>query len=68
MWHPPKPTPGADKPYQDPLCVFLDDVVLELLALIHLRPGSEKRGSQFPDLPPSAIGDISYALEAHDCP
>lgn len=67
MWHPPKPQPDAEKPYQDPLCGFLDDVVCELLALIYQRPASERRGSQIPDLPPSAIPDILYALEAHDC-
>lgn len=67
MWHPPKPAPDAEKPYQDPLCTFIDDVVLELLALIHQRPSSEKRGIQFPNLPPSAIPDILYALEANDC-
>lgn len=67
MWHPPKPTPGAEKPYQDPLCVFLDDVIIELLALMHQRPASEKRGHQFPHLSPSAIPDILYALEASDC-
>ncbi|CAG8029470.1 unnamed protein product [Penicillium salamii] len=68
VWHPPKPIPGAEKPYQDPLCVFLDDVILELLALMHQRPASEKRGHQFPHLSPSAIPDILYALEASDYP
>lgn len=67
MWHPPKTKPDAEKPYQDPLCGFLDDAILELLVLIQQRPGSEKRGSNFPELPPSAIPDILYALEANDC-
>ena len=67
MWQPPRLPADAEKPYQDPLCCFIDDVVLELLALIHQRPSSEKRGIQFPNLPPSAIPDIFYALEANDC-
>ncbi|KAJ5334160.1 hypothetical protein MYU51_004635 [Penicillium brevicompactum] len=68
VWQPPRLPADAEKPYQDPLCCFIDDVVLELLALIHQRPSSEKRGIQFPNLPPSAIPDIIYALEANDYP
>jgi ubiquitin carboxyl-terminal hydrolase 25/28 len=67
VWHPPKTKPHAEKPYQDLLCGFLDDVILELLALIQQRPKSEKIGSSFPNLPPSAVPDILYALEANDC-
>ncbi|CAG8129565.1 unnamed protein product [Penicillium olsonii] len=68
VWHPPKPVAGAEKPYQDPLCVFLDDVILELLILTHQRPASEKRAQNFPVLPSSAIPDILHALEASDYP
>ncbi|CAI7568146.1 unnamed protein product [Penicillium glandicola] len=65
-WHPPKPTSGAEKPYQDTMCLFLDDLLHELLVLIHLRPISERKGSQIPDLPSSAVPVISCALEAQD--
>ncbi|KAJ5972050.1 uncharacterized protein N7479_001968 [Penicillium vulpinum] len=67
-WHPPKPTVDAEKPYQDMMRLFLDDVTHELLVLIHTRPASDRRGSQIPDLPPSAIPVISSALEAQDYP
>ncbi|KGO65772.1 Peptidase C19, ubiquitin carboxyl-terminal hydrolase 2 [Penicillium italicum] len=67
-WHPPKPTSSPEKPYQDTLRLFLDDLVHELLVLIHLRSGSERRGSQIPDLPSSAIPVISCALESQDYP
>ncbi|KAJ6149237.1 Peptidase C19 ubiquitin carboxyl-terminal hydrolase 2 [Penicillium samsonianum] len=67
-WHPPKPTSDAEKPYQDTMRLFLDDLLHELLVLIHLRSASERRGSQIPDLPSSAIPVISCALEAQDYP
>ncbi|KAJ5505581.1 Peptidase C19 ubiquitin carboxyl-terminal hydrolase 2 [Penicillium expansum] len=66
-WHPPKPTSSPEKPYQDTLRLFLDDLVHELLVLIHLRSVSERKGSQIPDLPCSAIPVFSCALEAQDC-
>lgn len=66
-WHPPKPTSVAEKPYQDTLRLFLDDLLHELLVLIYHRPASERKGSQIPDLPSSAIPVISCALEAQDC-
>jgi ubiquitin carboxyl-terminal hydrolase 25/28 len=66
-WTPPQPNVNADKPYQDPLCIFLDDVAHELLSLINHRPPSEQRGSQFPALPPSAVTQIYSALEAMNC-
>jgi ubiquitin carboxyl-terminal hydrolase 25/28 len=66
-WHPPKPTSDAEKPYQDPMHLFLDDLMHELLVLVHLRPASERRGSQIPGLPPSAIPVLFSALEAHEC-
>ncbi|KAJ5440824.1 Peptidase C19 ubiquitin carboxyl-terminal hydrolase 2 [Penicillium cf. griseofulvum] len=67
-WHPPKPTSDAEKPYQDTMRLFLDDLMHELLVLVHLRPASERRGSQIPGLPPSAIPILSCALEAQDYP
>ncbi|KAI3166891.1 hypothetical protein DTO039G3_6158 [Penicillium roqueforti] len=67
-WHPPKPTSVAEKPYQDTLRLFLDDLLHELLVLIYHRPASERKGSQIPDLPSSAIPVISCALEAQDYP
>ena len=66
-WHPPKPTSNAEKPYQDTTRLFLDDLLHELLVLIHLRSISERKGFQIPDLPSSAIPVISCALEAQDC-
>lgn len=66
-WHPPQPTSNAEKPYQDTTCLFLDDLLHELLVLIHLRSVSERKGFQIPDLPSSAISVISCALEAQDC-
>ncbi|KAJ6099530.1 hypothetical protein N7467_001065 [Penicillium canescens] len=67
-WTPPQPNVNADKPYQDPLCTFLDDVAHELLSLINHRPPSVQRGSQFPALPPSAVTQIYSALEAQNYP
>ncbi|KAJ5779593.1 hypothetical protein N7457_007313 [Penicillium paradoxum] len=67
-WHPPKPSPDSDKPYQDTLCLYLDDLIHELLVLIYLRPAADRRGCQYPDLPPSATPIILRALEAHDYP
>jgi ubiquitin carboxyl-terminal hydrolase 25/28 len=66
-WHPPKPTSNAEKPYQDTMRLFLDDLLHELLVLIHLRSVSERKGFQIPNLPSSAIPVISCALEAQDC-
>jgi hypothetical protein len=54
------------KPYQNDLSIFLDDAILELQALIHNRPNSEKRAVQI-QLPPSSSNDILHALEAADC-
>ncbi|QQK46032.1 Peptidase C19, ubiquitin carboxyl-terminal hydrolase 2 [Penicillium digitatum] len=67
-WHPPKPTSNPEKPYQDTLSLFLDDLLHELLVLIHLRSASERKGSQIPDLPSSAIPVVSCALEAQNYP
>ncbi|KAJ5268298.1 hypothetical protein N7524_005757 [Penicillium chrysogenum] len=67
-WHPPKPTTNAEKPYQDTMRLFLDDLLHELLVLIHLRSVSERKGFQIPNLPSSAIPTISCALEAQDYP
>ncbi|CAI7583871.1 unnamed protein product [Penicillium palitans] len=67
-WHPPKPTSNAEKPYQDTTRLFLDDLLHELLVLIHLRSVSDRKGFQIPDLPSSAIPIISCALEAQDYP
>lgn len=66
-WHPPKPTSNAEKPYQDTTRLFLDDLLHELLVLIHLRSVSERKGFQIPNLPSSAVPVISCALEAQDC-
>ncbi|KAJ6126749.1 hypothetical protein N7523_002361 [Penicillium sp. IBT 18751x] len=63
-WQPPQPDPGAETPYQDALCVFLDDVIHELLSLINYRPLSERKGVTVPHLPPSASDGILQALEA----
>lgn len=57
-----------DKPYQDENSIFLDDIVHELLCLIHSRPASEKRGTQLPALPPSSSVQILQALDASNCP
>ncbi|KAJ5504111.1 Peptidase C19 ubiquitin carboxyl-terminal hydrolase 2 [Penicillium fimorum] len=67
-WHPPKPTSDAEKPYHDTMRLFLDDVIHELHILVYLRPGSERRGSQIPSLPPSAVPVLFSALEAQDYP
>ncbi|OQE96419.1 hypothetical protein PENNAL_c0001G03802 [Penicillium nalgiovense] len=67
-WHPPKPSSNAEKPYQDTMRLFLDDLLHELLVLIHLRSVSERKGFQIPNLPSSAIPVISCALEAQDYP
>ncbi|OOQ82320.1 putative ubiquitin carboxyl-terminal hydrolase [Penicillium brasilianum] len=67
-WQPPSPNPWTAKPYQDAERVFLDDIIHELLCLLHQRPASEKRGVNFPVLPPLSTNDLSYALEAEDYP
>jgi ubiquitin carboxyl-terminal hydrolase 25/28 len=68
-WQPPQPDTNAktESPYQDPDCIFLDNIVHELLALIDSRPSSEKKG--FDPLPrlASATNDMLYAVEALDC-
>ncbi|KAJ5606404.1 hypothetical protein N7510_009185 [Penicillium lagena] len=69
-WQPPQPDPSAktESPYQDTDCIFLDNIVHELLALIDSRPSSEKKG--FDPLPrsASATNDMLYAVEALDYP
>ncbi|KAJ5567536.1 hypothetical protein N7535_006842 [Penicillium sp. DV-2018c] len=67
-WQPPKPVANTERPYQDALCLYLDDVLHELLSLIHLRPGPERKGMQIPANPPSADTMILRALEAQDYP
>lgn len=66
-WQPPQPDPKADTPYQDVFRIFLDDVILELHALIAQRPASERKGSPSLSLPPQSSNDILRALEALDC-
>lgn len=66
-WHPPQPDHKADLPYQDAFCVFLDNAILELHALIEQRPASEKKGFQSFPLPSQSSNDILQALEALDC-
>ncbi|KAJ5109239.1 hypothetical protein N7456_005914 [Penicillium angulare] len=67
-WKPPQPDPKASVPYQDTTCIFLDDVIHELVCLINQRPASERRGTQPPPLPSSARDDIYFALDASDYP
>ncbi|KAJ5281068.1 hypothetical protein N7478_006440 [Penicillium angulare] len=66
-WKPPQPDSKASVPYQDTTCIFLDDVIHELICLINQRPASERRGMQLPPLPSSAKNDIYFALDASDC-
>ncbi|KAJ5679680.1 hypothetical protein N7462_007924 [Penicillium macrosclerotiorum] len=67
-WQPPQPDAQDDIPYQDPLSIFLDDAINELIVLILQRPASEKRGVHSPDLSKQAMHDILYALDAQDYP
>ncbi|KAJ6014572.1 Peptidase C19 ubiquitin carboxyl-terminal hydrolase 2 [Penicillium herquei] len=67
-WEPPRPDPKATIPYQDTTSIFLDDVIYELICLIHNRPPSERREIHPPPLPPSANDDILHAMEAFDYP
>jgi ubiquitin carboxyl-terminal hydrolase 25/28 len=55
------------QPYQDTERIFIDDVIQELLCLLHQRPASEKRGVNLPALPPQSSNDILYTLEALEC-
>lgn len=55
------------QPYQDTERIFLDDIIQELLCLLHQRPTSEKRGVNFPALPSLSTNDLFYALDAMEC-
>ncbi|OKO92627.1 hypothetical protein PENSUB_12612 [Penicillium subrubescens] len=66
-WQPPCPTPWTLQPYQDTQRIFLDDIIQELLCLLHQRPASEKRGVSFPALPLQSTNDILSALDALEC-
>lgn len=68
-WQPPQPDTNAktESPYQDADCIFLDNIVHELLALINGRPSSEKKAFDPLPRPVSATNDMLYAVEALDC-
>ncbi|KAJ5086845.1 hypothetical protein NUU61_008152 [Penicillium alfredii] len=68
VWRPPQVNSTTEKPYQDTSIIFLDDVVHELLALIHSQPASEKRVSRVAPLPSLALNDILFALDASEYP
>ncbi|KAJ5168059.1 uncharacterized protein N7482_003653 [Penicillium canariense] len=67
-WQPPCLSPQTETPFQDAEKIYIDDAIQELLCLLHQRPVSEKRGVNFPALPPSSTDDILYALEALEYP
>lgn len=67
VWQPPQLNSTTEKPHQDTSNIFLDDVVHELLALIHSQPASEKRVSRVAPLPSLALNDILFALDASEC-
>ncbi|KAJ5570525.1 Peptidase C19 ubiquitin carboxyl-terminal hydrolase 2 [Penicillium hispanicum] len=67
-WEPPQTDPDAVKPYQDTVCIFIDDVIHELVALANSRPAAEKKEMHIPPLPPFSKDDIFDALEASDYP
>ncbi|KAL4930727.1 ubiquitin-specific protease UBP2 [Aspergillus undulatus] len=68
FWDPPRPNPWAEKPYQDPQKIFLDDIFHELSALISQRPLAEKKGNQDEHTLKSAFNDLLYAVDSFDYP
>ncbi|KAJ5482876.1 hypothetical protein N7539_006322 [Penicillium diatomitis] len=63
-WQPPSPKVDITRPYYDAGRVFIDDILIELLCLLHQRPAAEKKGVNIPALPAAAYQYLASSLEA----